>query len=438
MNPITDVTPTYNLTVGMVEPPSSSFDWDGDVDEFIIINRTLTEQEILDAYRLKSDKYFWFVNVSDQYTENQSEAYEFRINRAPEFATGPSLTPTNANTTDTYTCSFTIVDDDPEDSLTYSGDFLNFTTSVGSFSSSTSNGTLVQQSAGGDVQGKSDQNTCEVTASDNYESASAATSNIVTVLNSPPNTPPLIAPEHLNQTFNRTPSFDYNQTTDPDNDELNYTLNLACLSTAGGSCTGAGDDRLLNYTTNTSELAQELQFFIDDNFFYNWTVLAFDGDNESDYADPPRSINISVLVDIALLTTNVDFGTFSVGQTDDTDDGTPSPFSLRNNGNVEIEVNLSENSTSSLFASQIAPSPYYQFKADNATSEPGAFSWENSSTTYINVPRTPTNLTVFRKFNHTDTIDESQIDINITVPQDEPAGYKESTIEFIGYYVSAV
>jgi len=434
---VTDITGAgRSFTIGVQDEGVGSSVFNGDLDELMVINRTLTDSEILDAYRLKSQKYFWFVNASDGKGENQSDTYEFRINSLPEFSTGPSLTPLNANTTNTYTCSFTITDEDPDDSLTYSGDFLNFSTSLETFSSGTTNGTLVAQTASGDIQGKNDQNRCDVTASDNYESSSTASSNTITVLNSPPNNVSLINPEHLNETFNRTPSFDYDTTTDPDGDMLNYTLNLTCLSTAGGSCTGVGDDRLLTYTTNVSALQQELAYFIDDNFFYNWTVLATDGENDSDWAEPARSINISILVDISLTINAILFGTRSVGQS--VEANAPdliSPFILRNNGNVEIEVNLSENSTVSLFISTPAPTSNYLFRADNSTDEPGAFSGD-SVTTMTQISRTPTNTTVLKKFNHTDTIDEAEIEINITVPSDEPQGYKESTIEFIGYYAS--
>lgn len=421
---------------------STSQPLNGTLDEFVFYNRALSYAEVTARYKLGRGKYFWQVNVSDGFNENQSETWEFRLNALPTIVDGPTLLPLNMNTSETYICNFTITDDDDSDGISYDLEFFNFTDTLDILQDSATNGTAMEIPVSfGDVQGKNDQNTCRVTPFNSLDGifvyGTAATSNTVTVLNSPPNPVSLIAPEHLNQTFNRTSSFDYNTTTDPDGDELNYTLNLTCLSIAGGSCSGAGDNRLLNFTSNVSGLTPELLFFIDDGYFYNWTVLAFDGENESDWTNPPRSVNISALVDIALLINNIDFGGMGIGATTDTDSFDIEAFTLRNNGNVEIEVNLSENSTSSLFTSQTAPSIYYQFKGDNDTIELGAFSWSDSITTWTNVPRTPTNLTVFKKFNHTDSIDEAQIDINISIPLDEPAGYKESTLEFIGYYVSA-
>ncbi|MBI1972930.1 hypothetical protein HYS50_02915 [Candidatus Woesearchaeota archaeon] len=435
LSAVTDITGAgRSFTIGIEDEGTASNPFNGDLDELAVINRTLTDDEIRSRYVLRAGKYFWFANVSDNYTENQSETFEFTINALP-VVTEINLTPTNANTTDSFTCTYIVVDDDDTTIPTIVGDFLNFSASVESFGEPVTNGTVNTQLASGDIQGKNDQFTCRVIPNDGKEEGILNTSNTVIVVNSPPTAPDLIDPEHLNQTTNRTPSFDYNTSIDADNDELNYTLNLTCLAVAGGSCAGAGDDRVLNFTTNASGLSQELQFFIDDNYFYNWTVLAFDGDNESEWADPPRSINISTFVDIFLTGNAVQFGTRSVGESvEATSPDLIAPFILRNDGNVEIEVNLSENSTTSLFISTPAPTSNYLFRADNTTDEPGAFSWENSITTFTQVPRTPTNTTVLKKFNYTDTIDTAEIEINITVPQDEPSGYKESTIEFIGYY----
>ena len=260
------------------------------------------------------------------------------------------------------------------------------------------------------------------------------------VPNDPPSVPILLSPPDNSQQTNRTPTFIWSASTDPDGDPITYTLNITCYALAGGSCPSGSDDRLINVSLiNSTVLTQELDYFIDDRYYYNWTVLATDGMNDSAWAAPAFSLNISVLVDIALLTNKIDFSTMSIGQTKDTftSDVDSGPFALRNNGNVEIEVNLSENSTLSLFTSQIAPSIYYQFKGDYATGEEGAFLLSDAITNYTNIPRSPTNLTLFKKFNHTDTIDEAEIDINLSIPLDEPAGYKESTIEFIGYYAGA-
>jgi len=437
---------TFTLRLGG-SPTSQPLN--GTIDEFIFYNRALSSSEVTTHYSLGRQTYYWYANVSDGTYENQSETFQFPINSQPTVSVGPTLTPTNANTTDTFTCTFTITDDDPDDILTYNGNFNNISSGdFQTFSGATTNGTSTPQSASGDIQGKNDLFTCDVTPSDGKEEGTIGTSSTVQVLNSPPNTVSLTGPEHLNETFNRTPSFDYGTTTDPDDDTLNYTLNLTCLSTSGGSCTGIGDDRILNYTSNVSALGQELAYFIDDTLFYNWTVLATDGENDSDWAEPGRSINISTFVSLVLTSRTVDFKTAVVGQSNETycppaipvEQTVPS-LVLENTGNVEIDVNISENSTSSLFSSTPAPTNNYLFYVEVPEDEGslGVTFSSNSTTSRTQIPRSDgtANATALQDFNHTNINDAACIMINITVPSDEPSGYKESMLEFIGYYRSS-
>lgn len=274
--------------------------------------------------------------------------------------------------------------------------------------------------------------TVAVTGSDFLnESATILSNELHIIPNQPPSVPVLIEPTVDNVTTNRTPTFKWADSTDPEDDFITYTLNISCYSTAGGSCTAPGDDRLFNLTTNITTLADELKFFVDDGFYYNWTVQAFDWQNESGWA-MPRTINLTVLVALSLTTDNVDFGTLGLGETDNTEDDNPPPFVIRNDGNAVIEVNITELGIS-LWNSTATPNDLYQYKTDNVTGEEGSFNGTRSAITYTNMPKD--NLTVLAGFNHSDLQDSAEVEINVTVPLDEPPGQKTSTVVYTGYYI---
>ncbi|HLC72419.1 MAG TPA: hypothetical protein VJH37_02440 [Candidatus Nanoarchaeia archaeon] len=263
----------------------------------------------------------------------------------------------------------------------------------------------------------------------------------LSIPNTAPPSPTLLDPPDQNETLNRTPTFVWSSVTDADGDAVTYVLNITCYALAGGSCPDGSDDRIINVSTNSTIPAAELQYFIDDGYYYNWTALATDGMNDSNWASPAFTLNVSVLVDITLNNSYVSFGSLSLGQSAQSSEctsGEPDPcsFILVNRGNADIELNLSENSTSSLFISAPAPTSNYLFKGSNA-SEGGAFNWSSSITLFTQVPRTE-NLTVFKGLNHTADANQNRgvVDINVTIPADESPGYKESTLEFIGYYRS--
>lgn len=67
------------IEVGRLGTLSPSNEFNGTLDEVAIWNRSLTATEIKDLYRLKADKYFWKVNVSDGTNQNESETREFIV-----------------------------------------------------------------------------------------------------------------------------------------------------------------------------------------------------------------------------------------------------------------------------------------------------------------------------------------------------------------------
>lgn len=239
----------------------------------------------------------------------------------------------------------------------------------------------------------------------------------------------LLSPASGSHFTNRTPTLKWNETNDADGDSLTYFVNITCLKIGGGDC--SSDNRYasttdLNYTPTT-----ELQYFGDDNYYYNWSVKAYDGYENGTESDK-WNFTIDTNVSISISPNVVDFGEERpLGYKNDTSDGAPNPFGLRNDGNCVIDVNIS--ATDPLWVSAGLPSNYFNYSVDWFPNEIGAFNWSGSTTTWTNVPLV--NGSFIDSLNYTDTNDSAEVEIQIMVPWDEPPGPKSSTLVFTGWYI---
>lgn len=245
-------------------------------------------------------------------------------------------------------------------------------------------------------------------------------------LNSPPNQPILLTPTNGNTSItNRSLEFTWNAT-DPENDTLTFDLFIDCKP----SCS-ADNRQFYNISTLNYTLQTELNYFGDDNNYYEWKVRAYDN---SSYSINSTIFNFSIQAEVILTLINatVDFGTQAPGDINDTTDNNPDPFLIRNDGNSFIDINISADDL--LWDSEGSPSAFFQYKADNDTSELNSFNYTGSTTTFTNVPTS--NQTFLQKLNYSDAADQAEIDLRIEVPATEPAGDKSSTILFTGQYHS--
>ena len=140
-------------------------------------------------------------------------------------------------------------------------------------------------------------------------------------------------------------------------------------------------------------------------------------------------INVSCATTLTMMNNNVSFGTQTAGTTNDTTDNIPLPFRLRNDGNVAINITLTANS--SLFSNE-APSPniYFQAACGNVTEERNCSTAETNA--WSDIPLTPTTVLKVVNLSFTNTVDEIEIDINVTVPSNVSAGAKSATLTFTG------
>ncbi|MFH1849772.1 MAG: hypothetical protein ABH879_06315 [archaeon] len=245
------------------------------------------------------------------------------------------------------------------------------------------------------------------------------------VQNRPPYVVNLSKPNTSNWTTDRTPRLEWLEGIDPDGDPLVYDIFVKCLPSCSVDNRTGFNITALNWTPE-----KELNYFWDDNDYYEWRVRAFDnmsyGNNSL-----VRNFTVRSSVILTLLNSSVNFGEKSIGDTDDTTDDDPTPFLLRNDGNSVANVNIS--AIRLLFDSAPAASGYFRYKSDVYSEEPGSFNYSGSTTTWAPVPIS--NTTIIHKLNNTDANDLAEIDLAIQVPLDEPSGKKNSTIVFTGWYV---
>jgi len=240
----------------------------------------------------------------------------------------------------------------------------------------------------------------------------------------------LTSPANYSHTTDRTPTFTWAIPSDADGDTLNYTINITCFLTSGGGCTAGENIYESNINTNSYTPSRELNYFGDDNYYYNWSVHAYDGYENGSWSDTWELI-IDTNVSLVMLNATADFGENRVlGYTDNTTDNSPYPLSLRSASNCMIDVNISASNL--LWETAPAPSAYFQYKVDWLSGESGAFNWSGSQTSWANVPQTNTSFVDY--LNYTAGNSSLEIDIAIQVPGEESPGSKSSTLIFAGEY----
>ncbi len=169
---------------------------------------------------------------------------------------------------------------------------------------------------------------------------------------------------------------------------------------------------------------------------YYWRVRANDSGGFGDWSDglavdgpgdaPYNLSNFTVdsLLQIALVNDAVEFGSVDPGTEVNTSDGVPPPFRAENTGNVNVNATIN---ASRYYTSLAINRSAYQFKI--RANETGAFDTALSSTGYTNM----TNVTTaYHVVNLTwrDAKNDFLTDINLTIPSDEPGGFKTSTVTF--------
>ena len=140
------------------------------------------------------------------------------------------------------------------------------------------------------------------------------------------------------------------------------------------------------------------------------------------------SATVASVVSITLPVSTVSLGSLNNNDNQITTDFVPAPFTVGNDGTVNI--NLTINATDLFTGTSAAnPSSFYQFNATlNETGSVVNATVDFPSTTFTNMPATGSPATLATRLKFANANDLLNIHINITVPSDEPAGAKSSTI----------
>ncbi|MFH1151647.1 MAG: hypothetical protein V1788_00815, partial [Nanoarchaeota archaeon] len=327
-------------------------------------------------------------------------------------------------TTENLTCYFLLTDEDANTMNASVRWYKNLTlNSTFEYNSTYANGTTVISIFASGNLTKGDVWMCSVSAYDGTEWGEWVNSSNLTIANSAP-TVTLYSPASGNITTNRTPAFYWNGS-DADGDNLTYDLNLTCYSSLGGGC--SDDNRLISgISAQNSVLTDYLKYLKDNNYYYNWTVRAYDGTSYSSWASPPWKLEIQASLDVVLINETINFGVIAMDGTNDTTTNNPYPFSLRNDGNCFANVSIN---ATQLWATVSSNSSYYQFKIANLSGEEGAFNWAGSITAWNQTPINGATVAIVA-LNFSDSKDSAEVDVLVTVPNQEPAGDRGSIVYF--------
>lgn len=149
---------------------------------------------------------------------------------------------------------------------------------------------------------------------------------------------------------------------------------------------------------------------------------------------------VSATTVLTFTVSSIAFGSLDLGNQSDTADGSPAPFTLQNDGSVDANITISAtNLFSTKPTSDNSNDGYLAFYSFNVTvNEAGTVPFTNSTYLAVNTSQTGSwksmpgaarwiaNCTDFSI-----TSDALNIDINVTVPRDEPSGSKSSTVTVV-------
>ena len=324
-------------------------------------------------------------------------------------------------TSENLLCNAIISDPDRDDLNVSVKWYLNGTLNQTINYSSQENGTLLSAVLDSGNTTKHQNWSCGMRFNDEQDYTVWVNSSNLTILNAAP-VVTLTSPVNDLFTTNRIPTFSWTAT-DADGDDLTYTINISKIAGATSTCVDL--DRVVDVEDNLNYVpVTNLNCLVDNGDYYIWKVRANDGEVDGDWADE-RNVSIKSSILVSLDVSDIYFGALGVSNSSNTDDGL-APFVIQNDGTVLL--NISVNATA-LWDTQSESSDYYQFKVDNVSGEEGAFDWLGSVVDWINMPLTGYVVAV-NELGYEDSLDSAEIDINITVPEGEGPGIKNSTVVF--------
>jgi hypothetical protein len=262
-----------------------------------------------------------------------------------------------------------------------------------------------------------------VTPNDGTEDGDISCSNNVTILsqssNSLPTVPILISLINGSTTTDRTPTLAWNNSVDNNGDIISYNLIIDDNS--------AFNNPEINVTSvvNVSDVntTYDLSIILDVDTTYFWKVAANDSYGYGGFSEV-SNFTVQSYLSFSLLTSSVSFGNVNNSGVLNTTDNDPLPFRGENTGNIKQNITLN---ASRMFTAINYPSSSYMFKI--RTNESGAFNSSLSRITWQNFSKTSSDVHVVN-LNWLSFKDDFLVDLNLSIPSNETAGEKTSTVTF--------
>ena len=355
------------------------------------------------------------------------------------FSTVANTAPTNAtvsiNSTDLgnktkedLNCYAVIEDPDAGNTLNATVEWYNESSLLFTldYNESYANGSLLISTLDSANTTKGENWSCGVRLYDSSAYSDWANSSAITILNTVPAVN-LTAPENANETTNRTPEFSWTGD-DDDSDSLTYEINISGYYSGGGrrsACDDYQDKAAIG--SDTSYIPSEyIRCLVDNGYYLNWTVRAYDTEEYGSWT-AERNITINSEITVSLPVSEINFGSMNLSEYKDTTGDDPEAIVLQNDGNAEINVSIN---FTALWDSAAFPSDKFRYKLREPSGE--CYEDAGTQTAWLNAP--PTTTESVNKLNFTSGYqtgcNNASLDINITVPSDEPAGNKSSIVTF--------
>lgn len=254
-------------------------------------------------------------------------------------------------------------------------------------------------------------------ADDGIFNSSWMNSTSVIIINTPPNQINLDYPNEGDLNFiNRTPRYNWTIGTDNDTDSITYHIEVSTYNNFSDII-----ENQSGLANNYFDSSDELQFTT-----YYWRVRSNDGTNYSTWSNV-WNFTVTKYISVDLQNSNISWGVYEPGRTNDTTDDNPEPFRFLSTSNTQADLwNTSTNN--SMWTEKGLDTEYWMIKARSKSND-GTFNETASNTTWINVSSYQQDMITY--LNYSNGKNEVKVDVSVTVPFYEPAGEKNAYLTFV-------
>ncbi len=238
--------------------------------------------------------------------------------------------------------------------------------------------------------------------------------------NTLPTAPVQLSPANGSSITNRTPVFSWANATDADGNPVSYHLQVDDNAAFNNPEINVSS---LPFDVGTPNTTYYPSTELNVDTTYYWRVRANDSTDYGDFSST-ANFTLSSLLQISFTNNAVEFGSLGRGANVSTVTGSPRPFRAENTGNINFNVSIN---ASALFSSVAMNSSFYQFRARE--NESNSFHLTLSATDWTNMS-TRTDQAYVVNLTWRAIKNDFLIDLNLSLPLEEPFGVKRSTITF--------